>query len=243
MNRARVLAVDELVVRYGPIEAVRGATLHVDRHEVVALLGPNGAGKSSLLNAVAGLVPAAGGCVELLGAPVGREPAETLVRRGMALSPEGRRVFARLSVEDNLRLGAATLRDADQRRRTREEVLALFPALRQKLHQAAGTLSGGQQQMVAIARALMSRPRLLLLDEPSLGLAPIVVGEIFALIERLRADGVTVLLVEQNVRRSLEVADRAYVLVHGRVASHGRAADLLSDGAVEQAYLGLGAAA
>ena len=240
---ARVLAVDGLVVRYGPVVAVQDAALHVDRGEVVALLGPNGAGKTSLLSAVAGLVPVAAGQVELLGEQVAGQPAEALVTRGLALSPEGRRVFAGLSVEQNLRLGAATVRDAGVRGEREERMYGLFPILRERRRQAAGTLSGGQQQMVAIARALMSAPRLLLLDEPSLGLAPLVVEQIFELVAGLRDDGVTVLIVEQNVRRTLEIADRAYVLVNGAVASHGTAEELLSGGELERTYLGLEGAA
>lgn len=238
-----LLDVDGLEVRYGPVLAVEGVSLQVRAGEVVALLGANGAGKSSLLNAVAGLVPATAGAVTFDGERVERRPAESLVARGIALSPEGRRVFPKLSVEQNLRLGAAIVRDGRQRTETREYVLGLFPILGQRLGQMAGTLSGGQQQMLAIGRALMSRPRLLLLDEPSLGLAPIIVGQIFDLIARLRDEGVTVLLVEQNVRRSLEIADRAYVLAHGRVESSGDAGALLAEGGLEEAYLGLEGAA
>ena len=234
-----MLEVRGLEVRYGPIVAAVDVSLNVGRGEIVALLGANGAGKSSVLNAVAGLVPAAAGDVSLAGASIARRAPEGIVRRGVALAPEGRRVFPRLSVEQNLRLGAAIVKDASEREEARERVLDLFPILRERLGQSAGTLSGGQQQMLAIGRALMSRPRLLLLDEPSLGLAPIIVGQIFDLLARLRDDGVTILLVEQNVRRSLEIADRAYILVNGRIESEGDAATFLERGNLEAAYLGI----
>jgi branched-chain amino acid transport system ATP-binding protein len=234
-----MLDVRGLEVRYGPILAVQDVTLRVGRGEIVALLGANGAGKSSVLNAVAGLVPAAAGEVELDGASIARRPPEGIVRHGVALSPEGRRVFPRLSVEQNLRLGAAIVKDAGDRAVARERVLDLFPILRERLDQSAGTLSGGQQQMLAIGRALMSLPRLLLLDEPSLGLAPIIVGQIFDLLAGLREDGVTILLVEQNVRRSLEIADRAYILVNGRIESQGDAGAYLGRSDLEAAYLGI----
>jgi branched-chain amino acid transport system ATP-binding protein len=238
-----MLSVRGLRVEYGPIKAVRSVDLRVEQGEIVALLGANGAGKSSLLNAVAGLVPAAGGSVllderELLGvAP------ERVVRRGIALVPEGRRVFPRLSVGDNLRLGGAIRRDARGLAADRERILALFPILGKRLHQEAGTLSGGEQQMLAIGRALMSRPRLLLLDEPSLGLAPIVVGGIFRLLEELRRDGATLLLVEQNVHLALSIADRGYVMATGRIQSEGAAAELRQSGGIEEAYLGIGVGA
>jgi branched-chain amino acid transport system ATP-binding protein len=238
-----MLSVRGLRVEYGPIKAVRSVDLRVEQGEIVALLGANGAGKSSLLNAVAGLVPAAGGSVllderELLGvAP------ERVVRRGIALVPEGRRVFPRLSVGDNLRLGGAIRRDARGLAADRERILALFPILSKRLHQEAGTLSGGEQQMLAIGRALMSRPRLLLLDEPSLGLAPIVVGGIFRLLEELRRDGATLLLVEQNVHLALSIADRGYVMATGRIQSEGAAAELRQSGGIEEAYLGIGVGA
>jgi branched-chain amino acid transport system ATP-binding protein len=238
-----MLSVRGLRVEYGPIKAVRSVDLRVEQGEIVALLGANGAGKSSLLNAVAGLVPAAGGSVllderELLGvAP------ERVVRRGIALVPEGRRVFPRLSVGDNLRLGGAIRRDARALADDRERILALFPILSKRLQQEAGTLSGGEQQMLAIGRALMSRPRLLLLDEPSLGLAPIVVGGIFRLLEELRRDGATLLLVEQNVHLALSIADRGYVMATGRIQSEGAAAELRQSGGIEEAYLGIGVGA
>jgi branched-chain amino acid transport system ATP-binding protein len=235
-----LLQIEGLVVRYGPITAVRDVSLRVDAGEIVALLGANGAGKSSLLNAVAGLVPSAGGEVLFRGEPVQRLPPERVVRRGLALTPEGRRVFPRLSVETNLRLGGAIQRDRDALKASRERVLELFPVLRERLGQEAGTLSGGEQQMLAIGRSLMASPSLLMLDEPSLGLAPLVVERIFDLMGRLRDEGTTLLLVEQNVDRALRIADRAYVLKSGEVEAEGPAAVLRQSAEIERAYLGIG---
>jgi len=236
-----LFAVEDLVVRYGPVVAVQGVSLSVQQGEIVALLGANGAGKSSLLNAVAGLVPVASGRVLFRGEEIQRLPPEKIVRRGIALTPEGRRVFARLSVENNLRLGGATRwRDRPALAHAWQRVLELFPVLGERRRQTGGTLSGGQQQMLAIGRSLMGQPQLLLLDEPSLGLAPILVEQIFGLIGRLREEGTTILLVEQNVHRALELADRAYVLANGRVESEGRAGDLLRSAEIERAYLGIG---
>jgi branched-chain amino acid transport system ATP-binding protein len=235
-----ILSVDDLVVRYGPIVAVQNVSLRVRQGEIVALLGANGAGKSSLLKAVVGLVPAAGGQVRFKGEPIGKLAPEAVVRRGISLTPEGRRVFPRLTVADNLRLGGAVTRDRASYDAAYEHVLSLFPILRERIRQNAGTLSGGQQQMLAIGRSLMARPALLLLDEPSLGLAPIIVDQIFELLQRLREEGTTILLVEQNVHRALEIADRAYVLASGRVESQGAAADLRASAEIERAYLGIG---
>jgi branched-chain amino acid transport system ATP-binding protein len=223
------------------VVALRGVSLDVRQGEVVALLGANGAGKSTLLNAVAGLVPATAGQIEIDGRTAAGASPESIVRRGVALAPEGRRVFPKLSVEDNLRLGAAIVADPDRRAELRSAVLELFPVLAARLSQHGGTLSGGEQQMLAIGRALMSDPKLLLLDEPSLGLAPIIVGQLFDLIASLRERGVTVLLVEQNVRRSLEIADRAYVLANGRMQRHADSSELLRSADLENAILGLDA--
>jgi len=238
-----VLHVEGLRVDYGPIKAVRSVDLRVEQGEIVALLGANGAGKSSLLNAVAGLAPVSAGRIELDGRNIAGRPAEQVVRAGVALVPEGRRVFPRLSVRDNLRLGGASQRDPELRTRTLAELLDRFPVLRERLAQQAGTLSGGEQQMLAVARALMSAPRLLLLDEPSLGLAPIVVQEIFRLVESLRAGGTTILLVEQNVHLALGIADRGYVMVTGQIDAEGQAHELRESGGIEEAYLGVGAGA
>jgi branched-chain amino acid transport system ATP-binding protein len=235
------LEIDRLIVRYGPIVAVQEVSVNVEQGEIVALLGANGAGKSSILNAVAGLVPAAAGRVVFRGEELQRLPAEKIVRHGVALVPEGRRVFPKLSVADNLRLGGVPQQDRSSLDAVRDRVLDLFPVLRERSGQAAGTLSGGQQQMLAIGRALMSSPSVLLLDEPSLGLAPIVVDEIFNLIVRLRDEKTTILLVEQNANRALEISDRAYVIAHGVVDREGPAAELRASAEIERAYLGIGA--
>jgi branched-chain amino acid transport system ATP-binding protein len=238
---ADLLVVEELLVRYGPITAVRGVSLRVQQGEIVALLGANGAGKSSFLNAVAGLVPVAGGRVLFRDELVSRLPPERIVARGLGLTPEGRRVFPRLSVDVNLRLGGATQRDRERLRANRERVLELFPVLSDRLSQDAGTLSGGEQQMLAIGRSLMANPSLLMLDEPSLGLAPLIVDRIFELMGRLRDEGTTLLLVEQNVDRALRIADRAYVLKSGEVEAEGPADELRRSADLERAYLGIGA--
>lgn len=220
-----MLRLEGLCVTYGAVQAVRNLDLTVKAGEMVALLGPNGAGKSSTIGAVTGLVPSRGKVV-LDGQDISQLPAEARVAKGMALSPEGRRVFANLTVGENLRLGAALRRDAGQVREDVERFLTLFPVLGARIDQAAGTLSGGEQQMLAIARALMSRPRLLLLDEPSLGLAPMIVAKIFDFIGGLKAEGLTILVVEQNAAQALRFADRAYVLGTGQVQFEGTAQEL-----------------
>nr|WP_298689863.1 ABC transporter ATP-binding protein [uncultured Dongia sp.] len=234
-----LLAIKDLVVRYGAIQAVRGVSLSVGKGEIIALLGANGAGKSSVLNACMGLAPKAGGSIAFDGVPIERETTEAIVRRGMTLTPEGRRVFAALSVLENLEIGAAASAELRRRgRENREAMFELFPRLAERRQQLAGTLSGGEQQMLAIARSLMSQPTLLLLDEPSLGLAPNIVDQIFDLIASLKTRGITVLLVEQNVELSLDIADRAYVLAGGDVVMAGSAQELRASGGLERAYLG-----
>jgi len=232
-----LLELKRVEIAYGGIQAVKGIDLHVDKGELVCLIGANGAGKTTTLKAIAGALAPAGGSVRLEGREIGGTPAHELVRRGLALVPEGRGVFARLTVGENLRMGAYCRDDAGIEPDL-ERVYALFPRLRERRRQVAGTLSGGEQQMLAIGRALMSRPRLLLCDEPSLGLAPLVVQEIMRLLARLREGGTTVLLVEQNARLALRFADRAYVLEVGRVALSGASADLLADDQLKAAYLG-----
>ncbi|MGH8571317.1 MAG: ABC transporter ATP-binding protein [Gammaproteobacteria bacterium] len=234
-----LLELSDLTVRFGHVVAVRGISLTVERGEIVTLLGANGAGKSSTLNAVVGLAPVAGGRVTLAGQDITSLPPESVVRRRVALVPEGRRVFANLTVAENLRLGAAAV-DRSEYEDTLPEVLDLFPVVKQRLGTKAGLFSGGEQQQLAIARALMGRPQLVLLDEPSLGLAPIMVAKVFELIAGLRDRGVTILLVEQNAERALEVADRAYVLSTGRLEVSGQASSLASD-SIEEAYLGISA--
>ena len=235
-----MFAATDIEVSYGPIRAVRGVSVHAEQGEIVALLGANGAGKSSLLNAIAGLVPVAAGRVEFLGADVTNLAAEDIVRRGISLTPEGRRVFPRMTVAENLQLGALPQTQRRSAAQALDRVHSLFPVLKERASQHAGTLSGGQQQMLAIGRSLMAGPRLLLLDEPSLGLAPILVDQIFELIDTLRSQGTTLIVVEQNAMRSLEIADRAYILANGVVDAAGDSGDLKSSAAVRQAYMRAG---
>ena len=237
-----MLEVRGLSARYGAVAALRDVSLEVRAGEMVALIGANGAGKSTLLRTIAGLMAPAAGRVALEGRDVTGQPPEAILRAGIALVPERRRVFADLTVLDNLELGGYALpRGGDFRRRLDagvEEAYRLFPVLHRRRAQLAGTLSGGEQQMLAIGRALMSRPRLLLCDEPSLGLAPLVVQEIMRLLAALREAGTTILLVEQNARMALRAADRAYVLETGRVVLAGTGADLLDNDELKAAYLG-----
>jgi branched-chain amino acid transport system ATP-binding protein len=235
-----MLTVESLVVAYGAVEALHGVDLTVAAGEIVTLLGANGAGKTTTLRAISGLVAPRSGRVTLDGEPIARVPAHRLVRRGMSHVPEGRRIFTGLSVRENLELGAYTVSGRAEVASRLERVLTLFPRLRERLAQAGGTLSGGEQQMLAIGRALMVKPRLLLLDEPSLGLAPLLVQEIFREIGRInREEGTAILLVEQNAAMALSIAARGYVLETGRVALSGDARALHADPAVRAAYLGL----
>jgi branched-chain amino acid transport system ATP-binding protein len=234
-----MLSLENVSVSYGPIKAVRNATVSVAAGEIVTLLGPNGAGKSSTLKAIMGLHPVAGGRIVFEGQPISGLATEKIVRKGMTLTPEGRHVFAGLTVEENLRLGAAARRDRGGVSKTRGEIFELFPILRERINQLAGTLSGGEQQQLAIARSLMSAPRLLLLDEPSLGLAPQIVDQIFDLIAELRRRGLTILLVEQNAELSLEIADRGYVYSNGQIKLAGSRDELLASEDVAGAYLGV----
>jgi branched-chain amino acid transport system ATP-binding protein len=223
---------------YGPIVAVRDLSIEVYPGEVVTLLGANGAGKSTTLLTIAGLVRPSAGTIEFDGADIVHLKAEDVVRRGLALTPEGRGIFAHLTVTDNLRIGATVRKDKAGVAETMDEMFELFPILRERARQLAGTLSGGEQQMLALARSLMSKPRLMLLDEPSLGLAPRIVAQIFELLRQLPSRGVTVLLVEQNVRLALDVASRGYVLATGQLQMAGSAEELLSAVDLEEIYLG-----
>jgi branched-chain amino acid transport system ATP-binding protein len=233
-----LLVVDGLTVAYGAVVAIRGVSLEVAPGEIVAVLGPNGAGKTTLLRTLAGALKPQHGQVVFDGNPLTGLVPEVVLRKGVSLVPEGRKVFANLTVEENLTIGGITRADHDELHGDIERWLARFPILGQRATQMAGTLSGGEQQQLAIARALMSRPRMLLLDEPSLGLAPIFVDRIFELIQEQRTEGVTILLVEQNVHRALEIADRAYVLSVGKVVASG-ATDQLMEGELERSYLGI----
>ncbi len=232
-----MLEIENLHVAYGEIRALRGISLRVGAGEIVALLGNNGAGKTTTLKAVSGLLVPAAGTINLAGDSLVRVPPHTIAARGVAHVPEGRRVFSRLSVEENLALGAYRRRDGGIAGDL-ERVFALFPRLRERREQVAGTLSGGEQQMLAIGRGLMLRPRILLLDEPSMGLAPLVVEQIFDAIRDINCEGTTVLLVEQNAFMALEIAGRAYVLEQGSVALEGSAEALRADESVRKAYLG-----
>jgi branched-chain amino acid transport system ATP-binding protein len=232
-----ILEVRDLSVSYGAIKALKGVSLSLSDGEIVTLIGANGAGKTTTLRAIMGLVPASGGEVRYRGEPTRSMPTHRLVREGLVLVPEGRIVFANLTVQENLEMGAYARRDAGVAS-DYEKVYTLFPRLKERLKQTAGTLSGGEQQMLAIGRALMSKPRVLLLDEPSLGLAPIVVHAIFEAIEEIHRAGVPVLLVEQNANAALRHSKRAYVLETGHVALEGTSAEVASNPKVKEAYLG-----
>jgi branched-chain amino acid transport system ATP-binding protein len=233
-----MLSVEDVYAGYGAIIALRGVSLHVEAGELVALVGANGAGKSTLMATIAGVLRPFRGQITFEGHSLLGLSPEEIVRQGIALVPEGRRIFPSLTVAENLRLGAATRRDPAAVQRDIEEICTRFPILGKRFHQPGGTLSGGEQQQLAIARALMSRPRLLMMDEPSLGLSPILVDEVFAMISQLRASGVTVLLVEQNVERTLDIADRVYLLNTGRVEYEGTPEQLRKQVDIVGAYLG-----
>jgi branched-chain amino acid transport system ATP-binding protein len=235
---APLLVVEGLTVAYGAVVALRDVSLQVGTGEIVAALGPNGAGKTTLLRTLAGALKPRAGSVRFDGASIAGMTPEAVVRRGVALIPEGRHVFPKLTVEENLTIGGITRSDREELRADARRWLGRFPILGERSDQLAGTLSGGEQQQLAVARALMSRPRMLLLDEPSLGLGPIFVDRIFELVTELRAAGTTILLVEQNVHRALEIADRAYVLSVGSVVASGPTGSLI-EGDLERSYLGI----
>ena len=234
-----MLEVRDLDVNYGRIRALQGVSLDVAEGEIVALIGANGAGKSSTMNAISGVVRAAAGEIRLDGQDLVGFPAHRIVRRGVVQVPEGRLIFAGLTIEENVRLAAAAAHDRRGEGKGLERVLDLFPMLRHRLKDRGSGLSGGQAQMLALARGLVAAPRLLLLDEPSLGLAPVAAIEVFDLISKLRGGGVTVLLVEQNVRRALAIADRGYVLESGRITLEGEAKELLGHERLVRSYLGI----
>jgi branched-chain amino acid transport system ATP-binding protein len=233
-----LLVVEGIDVFYGDVQAVRGVSFAVEPGEVVTLIGANGAGKSTTLKTVAGLLAPRAGRVVFDGLDVGGSPAHALAAKGLVLVPEGRQLWPGMSVLENLRMGAYPRAARSRGDATLEEVFAMFPVLKRRIHQKAGTLSGGEQQMCAIGRGLMAQPRLLLLDEPALGLSPLLVKEVFATLREIRARGVTVLLVEQNVKHALALADRAYVMETGTITLAGRADDLRNDHGVRDRYLG-----
>jgi branched-chain amino acid transport system ATP-binding protein len=234
-----MLSLADVSAGYGSFQALFGVTLDVPQGEAVGVIGPNGAGKTTLMRVISGLIPLRSGAMTLEGRPVGGLPAHRMVEQGIAHVPENRRLFARLSVEDNLRIGAFV---PQARRRFAEQlewVYSLFPRLKDRREQAAGTLSGGEQQMCAIGRALMSKPKLLLMDEPSAGLAPLVVAQVFELVHRIRAEGLTVLIVEQNVQQVLDVVDRAYLLEVGSIKLAGTSVEFKDNSFIRKSYMGL----
>lgn len=239
MERPTVLELRNVDVFYGDVQVVWGVSFSVKQGEVVALIGANGAGKSTILKTISGLLTPAKGEILFEGSPIHTAKPHNLIELGIAHVPEGRRLFSDMSVEENLDMGSLRGDAKDRRAETKEIVFALFPRLRERRKQPAGTLSGGEQQMVAVGRGFMSKPRLLMFDEPSLGLAPILVQEIFNVIEKIRKEGTTVLIVEQNVKQTLAVADRAYVIENGRLVLEGTGRDLLGNDHVKTAYLGV----
>ena len=233
-----MLEVNDLSVYYGVIQALKGISFEVDEGDVIALIGANGAGKTTTLHTITGLIPAKSGKIIFEGKDITHVPGYKLVSMGIAHVPEGRRVFAQLSVLQNLKMGAYTRKDKQEVEETIQKVYKRFPRLEERKNQLAGTLSGGEQQMLAMGRALMSHPDIILMDEPSMGLSPIYVNEIFDIIQKISAGGTTVLLVEQNAKKALSIADRAYVLETGTIALEGKAEELLNNDSVKKAYLG-----
>ena len=233
-----MLEIKDLEVCYGVIRAIKGVSFEVNQGEVIALIGANGAGKTTILHTITGLIPAKSGSILFEGKELTKTPAHKIVSMGMAHVPEGRRVFAQLSVLENLKLGAYTRKDKAEITKSLKMVYERFPRLEERKHQVAGTLSGGEQQMLAMGRALMSNPRIILMDEPSMGLSPLLVSEIFDIIKVISEGGTTVLLVEQNAKKALSIADRAYVLETGNITLSGKASDLIHDDSVKKAYLG-----
>lgn len=233
-----MLEIRDLEVYYGVIQAIKGISFDVNEGEVIALIGANGAGKTTILHTITGLLSPKAGTITFEGKDITKIPGYKIVSMGMAHVPEGRRVFAELTVLQNLKMGAYTRKDKNEIEETLESVYKRFPRLKERQNQIAGTLSGGEQQMLAMGRALMSHPKIILMDEPSMGLSPIFVNEIFDIIEEVSAGGTTVLLVEQNAKKALSIADRAYVLETGNIVLDGKASDLLNDDSIRKAYLG-----
>ncbi|MDR2247760.1 MAG: ABC transporter ATP-binding protein [Treponema sp.] len=233
-----MLKVDKLTVHYGAIQALRGISFEVEQGEIITLIGSNGAGKTTTLHGISNIIKKTGGTVVFDGRDITALPPDRIVAAGLVQVPEGRRIFANLTVRDNLEMGAYTRKDRAGIRQDMENVFSIFPRLKERIRQIAGTLSGGEQQMLAMGRALMAKPRLLLMDEPSMGLAPILVDEIFSIIRRINESGTTILLVEQNAFKALGVAGRAYILETGQIVKTGPAAELMKDDSVKAAYLG-----
>lgn len=233
-----MIEVKDLEVSYGAIKAIKGVSFDVNEGEVIALIGANGAGKTTILHTLTGLIPAQSGSIQYAGKELTKTPAHKIVQMGIAHVPEGRRVFADLSVLQNLKLGAYTVKDQNKIKESLADVYSRFPRLEERKNQLAGTLSGGEQQMLAMGRAMMSNPKIVVMDEPSMGLSPILVKEVFNIIESMHKSGITVLLVEQNAKMALSIADRAYVLETGKIAMQGDAKELMNDERVKKAYLG-----
>lgn len=233
-----LLTVENLTVHYGAIQALKGISFSVNEGEVITLIGSNGAGKTTTLHAISNIIKKTAGKVTFQDTDITSAPADAIVKTGLIQVPEGRRIFSNLTVRENLEMGAYTRKDKAGIKADMENVFELFPRLKERIKQLAGTLSGGEQQMLAMGRALMARPKLLLLDEPSMGLAPILVDEIFSIIQKINKDGTTILLVEQNAFKALSIADRAYILETGNIVKTGAASDLISDDSVRSAYLG-----
>ena len=233
-----MLKVENLTVKYSGITAVDGISFEVGQGETVAMIGANGAGKSTTLKAISALLKPASGHIWFEDNEITKTPASKIVEMGLVHVPEGRQIFTKLSVEENLRMGAYTLKDAAKEKWNREWVMELFPILKERARQAAGTLSGGEQQMLAIARALMSSPKMLLLDEPSMGLSPIMTQQVFSVLKNLQENGITIFLIEQNAYDALEISDRAYIMETGRITLEGSSAELITDERVKNAYLG-----
>lgn len=233
-----MLEINDIQVYYGMIQAIKGVSFHVDEGEVIALIGANGAGKTTILHTISGLLAPKSGSVVFEGKDITKIPGHKIVSMGMAHVPEGRRVFAQLTVLQNLKMGAYTRKDKEEIQQTLQTVFERFPRLEERQNQLAGTLSGGEQQMLAMGRALMSHPKIILMDEPSMGLSPIFVNEIFDIIQEVSKSGTTVLLVEQNAKKALSIADRAYVLETGNIVMEGKASELLQNDSIKKAYLG-----
>lgn len=233
-----MLKIEDLHVYYGMIHAIKGLSFEVNEGEIITLIGANGAGKTTTLHTITGLIKPHGGKIEFEGKDLVKTPAHKIVEMGMAHVPEGRRIFQNLTVYQNLKLGAYTKKNKEETEETLAQVYKRFPRLKERTDQIAGTLSGGEQQMLAMGRALMSKPRIILMDEPSMGLSPLLVSEIFDIIKSISASGTTVLLVEQNAKKALSIADRAYVLETGRIVLEGEASRLINDPSIKKAYLG-----
>ncbi len=233
-----MLEINDLQVSYGMINAIKGISFSVEKGEIIALIGANGAGKTTTMHTISGLLRPKSGNILFNGVDISKVPAHKIVSMGIAQVPERRRVFSQLSVMDNLKMGAFTRSDAREKEETLEMIFQRFPRLKERANQAAGTLSGGEQQMLAMGRALMSKPQLILMDEPSMGLSPLLVSEVFDIIQSINDAGTTVLLVEQNAKKALSIADRAYVLETGTISLEGKASDLINDDSVKKAYLG-----